>query len=374
VTRFRLLLASLAVLPTALFSACSGADQRFDPFAPPVILGSDLRPPLPPERLPPGSLGRLAQAAGGRRIGAAIASAGLLADPQYAAALAREFTIVTPENALKFEQLGHKPGIYDFRAADQMVAWALALDMEVRGHTLVWDDSLPPWLENGRFSRDELIAILRTHVTTVVGRYKGRIAAWDVVNEAVAPDGSLSETFWLKGIGPEYIEMAFRWAHEADPKALLFYNDYGAEGLGAKSDGVVRLLRDLQARGVPVHGVGLQMHLGTEKRPAAADIAANMARLGGLGLVVHVTEMDVRLPLPASGRDLEAQARAYAEVLEVCLDEPSCRAFVFWGFTDAYSWVPRFIEGHGAAHILDASYRPKPAYNALVAVLSRRQG
>jgi endo-1,4-beta-xylanase len=116
------------------------------------------------------------------------------------------------------------------------------------------------------------------------------------------------------------------------------------------------------------------MHLGTDQRPAPAEIAVNMARLGGLGLVVHVTEMDVRLSLPASGRDLEAQARVYAEVLEVCLDEPSCRAFIFWGFTDAYSWVPQFIEGHGAAHILDASYRPKPAYNALVAVLSRRQG
>jgi endo-1,4-beta-xylanase len=210
-----------------------------------------------------------------------------------------------------------------------------------------------------------LIEILREHVTTVVGRYRGRIVAWDVVNEAVADDGSLRDTIWSRGIGPEYVEMAFRWAHEADPDALLFYNDYGGEGLGRKSDGIYGLVGDLVARGVPVHGVGLQMHVSLGWSPRPQDVAANVARLAELGLEVHVTEMDVRIKAPVTEEELAQQARVYRDLLQVCLSAQSCKAFLLWGFTDRHSWIPHFFTGWDAALIYDEAYRPKPAYDML---------
>lgn len=134
---------------------------------------------------------------------------------------------------------------------------------------------------------------MREHVMTVVGRYKGRIYAWDVVNEAMADDGTLRDTIWLRNIGPEYIEMSFRWTHEADPQALLFYNDYGAEGLNIKSNAICNLVKSLLEEGVPIHGVGLQMHVSLENPSNPQEVAANIKRLNDLGLEVHITEMDV---------------------------------------------------------------------------------
>src|SRR5690606_5078017 len=138
--------------------------------------------------------------------------------------------------AMKFGPLRPSRNTFNFNAADALIDFAEANDMQVRGHTLLWHNQNPDWLNNGNFSRDEMIEIMREHITTVVGRYRGRIVAWDVVNEAIADNGQLRNTIWLQTIGPEYIEMAFEFAHEADPQALLFYNDYNAEGSGTKSD------------------------------------------------------------------------------------------------------------------------------------------
>ena len=247
-----------------------------------------------------------------------------------------------------------------------IVAFAERHDMQIRGHVLVWHQQLPSWLTEGNWTGDELMDILQEHIATVVGRYRGRIAAWDVVNEAVAGDGSLTDTIWLRGIGPEYIEMAFRWAHEADPDALLFYNDYGGEGLGRKSDAIYALVRDLLQRDVPIHGVGLQMHVGLDWSPKSQDVAANMERLSALGLEVHITEMDVKIEDPATEEELAKQARVYGDMLQVCLAAQNCKAFVLWGFTDRHSWIPYFFPGWDAALIFDKSYDPKPAYKALM--------
>jgi endo-1,4-beta-xylanase len=197
---------------------------------------------------------------------------------------------------------------------------------------------------------------------TVVGHYKGRIYAWDVVNEAINDDGTLRDTVWLRNIGSEYIELAFRWAHEADPQALLFYNDYGAEGLGVKSDAVYNLVKNLLEKGVPIHGVGLQMHVSLESPPNPQEVAANIKRLNELGLIVHITEMDVRLTTPPRWEDFVRQAEIYYSILKVCLSADNCKAFIMWGFTDKYSWIPGFFSGYGSALIFDESYSPKPAY------------
>jgi endo-1,4-beta-xylanase len=300
-------------------------------------------------------------------IGAAV-SASLLIERDYTQTLSREFNILTTENALKFQPVHPIRNQYSFTDADAIVSFAEANNMKVRGHTLVWHNQLPGWINQGTFTREEWINILHDHITTVVSRYKGRIYAWDVVNEAVADDGSLRNTVWLQGIGPEYIDLAFQWAHEADPQALLFYNDYGASGLGGKSDAVYNLVRDLLERGVPIDGVGLQMHTSLEYPPVFSDIAANFKRLNDLGLEVQVTELDVRIREPATTADLTQQANIYRDMLDVCLSADNCTAFVMWGFTDRYSWIPGASPGYGSALIFDRSYNPKPAYYALIDV------
>jgi len=297
----------------------------------------------------------------GIAIGAAVDVPLLDADPAYASLLAREFGVVTPENALKFSVVHPERGRYDFSQADALVEFAEAHGMQVHGHVLVWHGQLPEWLTQGVFTRDELKAILREHIQMLVTRYRGRIAWWDVAAEAIGEDGHLRETFWSRGIGPDYLLLAFQWAHEADPQAHLLYNDYGAEGAGAKSDGVYNLAATLRQQGAPIHGVGLQMHVSLGDAPNADDVRINLKRLAALGLETHITEMDVMLDMPATGADLRAQATVYRDMLGACLSAPACRSFSTWGVTDRYSWIPEFFPGHGAALLFDAAYRPKPA-------------
>lgn len=322
---------------------------------------------------PASSLRSLAQNRG-IWIGAAVGVGPLRDDPSYRDVLAREFNILTPENAMKFEPLYPNRDRYNFVDADAVVAFAKANGMQVRGHTLVWHRRISRWLTEGNFTCDELMTILREHIHAVVGHFRGQIIAWDVVNEAVADDGSQGSTFWLRGIGPDYIDLAFRWAHEADPQARLFYNDYGGEGLGRKSDAIYTLVQGLLQRGVPIHGVGLQMHIGLGSSPKPRDVAVSMNRLAALGLGVHITEMDVQIQNGTGTTEerLAAQARIYGDMLRVCLSAQNCKAFVLWGVTDRYSWIPQFTGHPDAPLIFDESYGPKPACNALMDVLIGR--
>ena len=304
-------------------------------------------------------------------IGSAVRGEPLVQEAPYRDTIALEFNIATPEHALKFAPVHPERERYDFTEADLIVDFARQQGMQVRGHTLVWHEEAPAWVAKGNFNRDQLTAILHEHIRSVVGRYRGRIQYWDVVNEALDDDGSLRKTVWQQTIGPGYLDIAFRAAHEADPDAKLFYNDYGAEALGPKSDAVLDLVQGLIARGVPVDGVGLQCHFAIDKPPKLPEIEANLTRLASAGFEVQVTELDVRIPLPASDDELSKQAALYGDLLRICRANPRCTAYVMWGFTDRHSWVPEFRAGYGAAHILDQVYAPKPAYDALANVLSR---
>jgi endo-1,4-beta-xylanase len=301
----------------------------------------------------------------GITIGAAVSADPLRCDPAYPAALAHEFSTLTAENALKFGPVHPEPERYTFDDADAIVAFAREHDMGVRGHTLVWHEQLAAWVEEGSWTRDELLEVLHDHIETVVGRYRGSVDVWDVVNEAVTDAGDLRDTVWLRTIGPEYIDLAFQWAHEADPDALLFYNDYGAEGINMKSDAIYALVKDMRERGVPVHGVGLQAHLSVGTPLQADELTQNIARLGDLGLQVHITELDVRLPGDDVALFLAGQAEVYRTIMDACLAADNCTSFVTWGVTDRYSWIPRQHPGYGSALLLDESYSPKPAYDAL---------
>ncbi len=298
-----------------------------------------------------------------------------LADPLLNEILAREFNMLTPEHEAKFCMISTQRGEYDFSRVDELVKFAEDNNMVIHGHTLIWHSCSPDWVENADWTRTEAIEVLREHITTVVERYKGRILYWDVVNEAF-DGGELRDTAWLRMIGPDYIELAFEFAHEADPDALLLYNDYGAEGMGEKSDAVYAMAQDFLARGVPIHGIGMQGHftLGTINY---ASIAANVARLGELGLEVQFTEVDVRHAGEATSEIMEEQARAYYKLMELCLDNEACSAFIVWGVSDKYTWLREasFVNNPTVEPLLfDDDLKPKLAYYVLISMLAERVG
>ncbi|ESP87108.1 endo-1,4-beta-xylanase [Candidatus Halobonum tyrrellensis] len=309
---------------------------------------------------------RDAAADAGVHVGAAVDADSLRTDTDYRETLAREFDAVVAENAMKWGRLATGEGGYDFADADDIVEFAERHDMYVRGHTLVWHRMYPEWLRPWSRSEAEARRLLRTHVQTVAGRYRGRVDAWDVVNEAVADDGGLRETQWLEALGPDYVAEAFEWA-DAVSDADLFYNDYGADGRSEKADEVYELVSDFVARGVPIDGVGLQLHVFDEQVPPA-DVAANVDRLTDLGLKVHVTELDVGIG--AAVDDRAEQADYYRDVVSAAVDA-GADTVVTWGVDDGQSWLPVASGGGENPLLFDEQFRPKPARDAVVDALSR---
>lgn len=311
----------------------------------------------------------------GIEIGTAVVFGPIRNDPMYRKTLVEEFDILMPENGMKFENLQPQRGRYDFTLADEFVKFAQENGLEVLGHTLLWERGLPSWLRGGNFSRDELIEILRDHIQTVAGHYQGQIEAWDTVNESLGSDGSLKDTIWLHGIGPEYIDLAFKWAHEADPHAKLYYNEYATYNFNSiKTQRLYQLIKGLKERGVPIDGVGLQMHIGLPG-PDPAEVAEVLQKLGELGLEVQLSEVDVGIRDGKGTREerLAKQAEVYRGMLAACLSVPNCQRFVTWGFTDRYSWAKYQTQDFEAPLIFDDAYRPKPAYYALVEELAQGQ-
>lgn len=340
-----------------------------------LLLISSLIPKATPR--PPKTLREAAQRIG-LLVGAAV-DPRHFTEPEYADTLAREFNMVEPENAMKWPQTEPAPGRFDFGPGDSVVSFAEAHQMKVRGHNLLWGIHNPAWLEKGTFTAAELHDLMQRHIATVAGHFAGKVFAWDVVNEAFNKEGHLAHSIWfdqpgigLADKGTAYVEQAFRWAHEADPKALLFYNDYAAESINAKSDAIYAMVKDFRQRGVPIDGVGLQMHLRIGETAELSSLDANIGRLAALGLQIHVTELDVALPMTSDGQlrdpaDLGRQAEIYALVARACARNPACTAFQTWGFSDRYSWIPGFTHGaRGDALPFDASYQPKPAFDSVL--------
>ncbi|MGA5444405.1 endo-1,4-beta-xylanase [Streptomyces griseoincarnatus] len=291
-------------------------------------------------------------------------------DKEYRKVLGREFSSVSPENQMKWDYIHPERDRYDFEQADAIVEFARKNRQVVRGHTLLWHSQNPAWLEEGDFTKAELRGILREHITKVVGRYKGKIQQWDVANEIFDDQGNLrtQDNIWIRELGPEIVADAFRWAHKADPKAKLFFNDFNVESVNAKSDAYYALVKDLLKQRVPVHGFSVQGHLST-RYGFPGDLADNLHRFDALGLETAVTELDVRMDVPEGSLPTPAQEKQQAEyyqrVLEACLDVEGCNSFTIWGFTDKYSWVPVFFEGEGFATVMTEDFDRKPAYYAL---------
>jgi endo-1,4-beta-xylanase len=339
-----------AILSTAICSVCGAQSLRQQADHAGVLIGTAVRPSQ-------------------------------LSEPAYASTLAREFNMVEAEDAMKWPALRPGRTTYDFRQGDTIVRFAQANRMKVRGHCLVWGRYNPDWLTQGHFTPKQLSRLLRDHITQVMKHYRGEVFAWDVVNEALDEKGRVRDSIWYNqpGIGfaeksTAYIKQAFRWAHKADPQALLFYNEAEGEGMSHKSDVIYTMVKDFKQRGVPIDGIGLQMHVPTLDADIPA-IAANIARLTALGVQVHITELDVSLPVNQTGQadeqDLTRQADVYHQIVRICLNTLGCKAIQTWGFTDKYSWIGSHSHGtRGNALPFDRAYQPKYAYRAIYEELS----
>lgn len=306
------------------------------------------------------------------------------------------YNTITPENIMKWELIHPEPGVYNFDLPDQFVQFGEDNDMFIIGHTLVWHSQVPSWVfedEDGNsLDRDALLERMRSHIHTVVGRFKGRVHGWDVVNEALNEDGSLRQTPWLEIIGEDYLLKAFEYAHEADPDAELYYNDYSLEN-PAKLEGAVELVRNLLDQGAPITGVGTQGHFSLDW-PSLELVEATITAFAELGMDVMVTELDIDVLPPAMdymGADVsmnvelndelnpwpeelpdsvhQALANRYADLFSVYhRHRDSITRITFWGVRDSDSWKNNWpVQGRTNYPLLfDSDGKPKPAFHAVV--------
>ncbi len=319
--------------------------------------GADAKP-LPGQPL------RVLAKAKGLEIGTAVRNDQAKRNRAYRQTIAAQFSSVTPENEMKWELIEPEPGEFEFGPADEIVERAREASQKIRGHTLVWHLQVPGWVRE--LGPRELEAAMREHIAKVVGHYKDDVSVWDVVNEPVSDRGGLRPSVFARRLGPGFIALAFRLAHAADPDAKLYLNEIGAEAINAKSNRLYELISGLKSQGVPIDGVGFQVHSNLEGLPG--DFVANLRRFAALGLDIAITEADVGLRLPPSAEDRAAQARIYEQIVDACLTV-SCRSLTLWGFTDGRSWISETQPGMGAATLLDEQLQPKPAFFAVQRVL-----
>ncbi|WYZ40900.1 hypothetical protein EsH8_IV_001241 [Colletotrichum jinshuiense] len=296
----------------------------------------------------------------------------LFGDAAYMAVLNRtgEFGLVVPENSQKWDATEKAQGQFQFANPDAVLGVARANKQAMRCHALTWHSQLPQFVSSGTWTPETLTPVIETHIANVVGHYKGACYSWDVVNEALADDGTLRDSVFSRTLGADFLPVSFRAAAAADPAAKLYYNDFSLEFNSGKTDGAVRIVQDLKAAGARIDGVGFQAHFQVGKTPSAQALAGVMGRFVDLGLEVALTELDVRHDkLPADEAAVQQQARDYAGVVKACVDNAKCVGVVVWEFTDKYSWIPATFQGAGDACLFDKDMQPKPAYAAVAAVL-----
>lgn len=301
-------------------------------------------------------------------VGVALNANELYSNSEYQRVATQHFNSVTPENIFKPSYLHPAPKRYEWTEADQLAAFSRFNNQRLHGHTLIWHQQLPPWMTVFSGSPAAWEALFRDHIQTICRHFRGQVRSWDVVNEAFDADGTLRSTIWSQHLGSSYLEKAFRYAHEADPDALLFYNDYDLESNPVKRQAVLAWLRTMRQRGVPVHGLGLQMHISIGY-PDNAQLAEALREVQKAGLLLHLSEVDVSVnplgkvvsPTPAL---LQRQADKLAFLVRTYLELPKAQQFgvTFWGVSDQNTWIRYYFNRDDYPLLFDDNYHPKPAF------------
>ncbi|MDR0540835.1 MAG: endo-1,4-beta-xylanase [Dysgonamonadaceae bacterium] len=341
-------LLALVCVQSGLFASCD-PNNEVPPVVKPDVLSLKEASPYP--------------------FGAALSMSKIRNSEPYRKVVETEFNSITAENAMKMVNLApSRKDQYAWDDADYLVDFAEKNHIRIHGHCLVWHNSLPSWVSNFTGTKEDWKTLLRNYITTVVSRYKGRIASWDVVNEALLDDGTPRQTIWLTKIGWEYVELAFRCAHEADPDAVLFYNEYGQEYSKVKLAAINDTIMNLVNRGVPIHGIGLQMH--TNITQSAENMVNAINRTVATGLKVHISELDIALnpdkktDYTASEANIATQKSRYRSIAAAMYSIPAVQSWgiTTWGVGDDDSW----LKGNPDYPLLfDKDYKQKSCYDGV---------
>ena len=274
--------------------------------------------------------------------------------------------ILVAENCMKTSQLRPNKTFWNWSDPENLVKFAAQHKIVAKWHTLFWHEMNPPFI-NQMKTKEEAEALMDEHITTVMQKFKGRIRDYDVVNEMFNEDGSLRDTVWLRTLGPGYLERAIRKAHEVDPDAHLFLNEYNNEAAGyAKADAMYNLVKDFVDRGVPIYGVGMQLHLAADLPYDEDAIRQNIRRYADLGIKICFSEVDVRMPLARADDYAQTQIDIWRSLMKLAVEEPNVESFIVWGISDKNSWIPAWKPGYGDALLFDKKFQPKPVYYELL--------
>ena len=305
-------------------------------------------------------------------VGASINIDLLKGNAIYTALVAKEFNSVTAENVMKMDAIQPTQGNFTFGQADYLVSFAQQHGMRVHGHALVWYQALPGWVTNFKGDSSAWENMLKTHIQTEVAHFKGKVVSWDVVNEAIDEDGTIRNNVWLQHLGPDYIARSFQYARQADPDALLFYNDYGHEYSSVKRAAIITLVTGMKNRGIPVDGIGMQMHTNTNVLDNA--ISAAITTVANTGLKVHISELDISVN-PNNDQNMTytaalatVQSQKYQAVVKAYNALPAAQKFgiTTWDVGDADSWIPPYYHRPDWPLPFDASYKRKAAWQGFV--------
>ena len=301
-------------------------------------------------------------------------------EPEFEEIHKTQFNVVVAENEMKFDATEPAENEFNYTKGDKMVEYAQANGLRVRGHALAWHSQVAGWVsQKYGGNKTELLRVLKNHIDSVVGHWKGKVAEWDVVNEAVNDDYNAdwrsTNSVWYEGIGPEFLDSAFVWAHAADPDAELCYNDYSLEwGLreGSKASFVVEQVKRWKENGIPITCVGTQTHIEIAHETTPQNVRALAKALAELNVTLNITELDIGFPQGNADKltaaDYEKQGHIYRQFMDVFLEEPNMGEFVIWGLTDAHSWLDG-QQGKTQGLLYDKQYKPKPAYDSIMVSL-----
>ena len=311
-------------------------------------------------------------------IGVAVSPFELESNSAYRQIVVEQFNRITPGNAFKPDALQPLENNFSFEIADSLVAFANANGKQIHGHTLLWHNQLPSWMNSFSGNRDEWILMMETHIKTVVTHFGNQVKSWDVVNEAFEDNGDFRENIWYQNIGEAYLKLAFELAHEANPDAILFYNDFNIAAKTKKCEAILNHFKKLKNEGVPVHGIGLQLHV-FNATPSEDKIKNAVKAIANEGFQIHFSEIDISMNLSGGNmkltdNKLQKQGERMKLLTDIFQTIPENQQFgmTIWGVSDLDSWIPSFFDREDYPLLYDENYKPKPMYCGFLEGLMER--